>query len=201
LREAPLASSVQMGRFSLADILRSETGEAGPDGKPAPSAAQIDAAFRDTKVENLQATYQAAADSAALVNGIDDFLTKTVGADKAPSLDALVAELSAIQQRLIPFLPEGTVPAPEAPASGPAGAVGAAPKAIAGVITSRQDVLKVLDKVCEFYSRHEPSSPVPYILKRARRLAEMDFMQIIDDLAPDSIKEVQRITGEKAKEE
>ena len=66
--------------------------------------------------------------------------------------------------------------------------------------SSRADVVRMLDKICEYYKREEPSSPVPYILKRAQRLAEMDFMAIIDDLSPDSVKEIQRITGEKPKE-
>ena len=35
------------------------------------------------------------------------------------------------------------------------------------------------------------------MLKRAARLAEMDFMQIIEDLSPDAIAQVRIITGEK----
>ena len=34
LRAIPLCDSVQMGRYSLADILRAETGASSPDGKP-----------------------------------------------------------------------------------------------------------------------------------------------------------------------
>jgi hypothetical protein len=42
---------------------------------------------------------------------------------------------------------------------------------------------------------------VPYLLQRAQRWAEMDFMQIIGDLTPDSIGEIQKVTGDKPKQE
>jgi type VI secretion system protein ImpA len=201
LQEAPLTNSIQMGRIALADMVRSETGTAAPDGKTPVSAAQIEAAFRDTKPEELQAINRAVADSAALVSGIDAFLTKTIGADKAPDLDLLPNELREIQKRLAPYLPAGAVPLPPPEPAGAAAAAGAVAgsKPISGEIQSRQDVVRMLDKICEFYKRHEPSSPVPYILRRAQRLADLDFMGIIDDLSPDSVKEIQRITGEKPK--
>jgi type VI secretion system protein ImpA len=202
LREAPLTNSTQMGRFSLVDILRSEKGEAAPDGKAAPSPAQIEAAFRDTKPEDLQALYQTLEESTTLAKAIDGFLTTTLGADKAPDLEALPKELKEIQKRLVPYLPAGTAPA-EAGGNGQAAAAagGAPAQGISGEIQSRQDVVRMIEKICEYYRREEPSSPVPYVLKRAQRLAEMDFMQIIDDLSPESVKEIQRITGEKPKEE
>jgi type VI secretion system protein ImpA len=199
LREAPLSNSVQMGRLSLADILRSEKGETGPDQKPPPAAAQIEAALRDSKPEDLLAIHQAVSDSLTLAKEIDAFLTQKVGADKAPDLDLLPKELGEIQKRLTPYLPAGVVLAAEGQ-GGPTGAGEAVRQSISGDITSRQDVVRVLNKICEYYAREEPSSPVPCILRRAERLAQMDFMQIIDDLSPDAVKDIQRITGEKPKE-
>ncbi len=58
----------------------------------------------------------------------------------------------------------------------------------------------MLGKICDYYRKSEPSSPVPYIIRRAQRLAAMDFMEIIDDMSPESVKEIQRITGDKPKE-
>ena len=45
---------------------------------------------------------------------------------------------------------------------------------ISGDIRSREDVIKVLNKICDFYAKAEPSSPVPLVLKRAARLVDMD---------------------------
>ena len=55
----------------------------------------------------------------------------------------------------------------------------------------------LLEKICDYYTRVEPSSPVPLLLKRAARLAEMSFMQIMEDLSPDGIAQVRTVTGEK----
>jgi type VI secretion system protein ImpA len=198
LRGAPLTNSPQLGRFSLEDILRSEKGEAR-DGRPPPAATQIQAAFRDTKAEELQATHQALNQCLELVKQIDRLLTQAVGVENSPDLDLLPVELKEMSKRLIPYLPAGAV-AETAGDGGPAEAVpgqAAAPRQpITGEISSQDDVLKMIDKICDYYNRVEPSSPVPYILRRARRLAEMDFMQIIGDLSPDAIKDIQRITGE-----
>jgi len=199
LREAPLAISVQMGKFGLADILASEAGQPGPDGKPAPSSEQIGAAFRDTTPEQMQALNQAVTDSISLARGIDELLTKTVGADRAPDLSGLTRELKDIQKRMAPYLPsvEGAVaPGPDGQAA-PTSA-GPARQAISGDIQSSDDVVKMLDKICQYYKQQERSSPVPKVLERVKRLAVMDFMDIIKDLSPDSVKEIQKITGEKS---
>jgi type VI secretion system protein ImpA len=203
LRQAPLAKSVQMGQFGLADIVLSEAGGAGTEEKPGPTAAQIEAAFRDTRAEDLAAVGQAANESLRLAGEIDQLLTKTVGADRAPDLDALPRELKEILKRLAPYLSPGLMPesaGAESETGAAAGGAAAAPRPIAGEIRSREDVVRAISKICDYYKKEEPSSPVPNILKRAQRLAEMDFMQIINDLSPDSVKEIQRITGEEPKE-
>ncbi len=201
LREVPLANSPQMGRFSLADILRSESGETGPDQKPPPEMAQIEAAFRSTDPEGLTAANQALSDCISAVEGIDNFLTTTLGADKAPDLDLLPNQLKEMQKRLTPFLPGGTVPAESSGDGAPSGQpAGAKPQPISGEIQSRADVVRLLDKICDYFKREEPASPVPLILKRAQRWVEMDFMQVIDDLVPEAVKEIQKVTGEKPKE-
>lgn len=197
LRQVPLANSAQVGRFSMEDILRSETGQARPDGQPAPPASLIEAAFKDTKPADLETLYQAATDSIVLAQEIDNFLTKTLGASNAPDLSLLPRELAEVQKRLAPYVPAGRA-APGEPGAVSSNGVAAQP--ISGEIQSRQDVVRMLEKMCDYYKRREPSSPVPYVLKRAQRLAEMDFMQIIDDMSPDSVKEIQKITGDKPKE-
>lgn len=203
LRQAPLTDSVQMGRFSLLDIINSEAGAAGPDEKPAIAATQIEAAFKDTSPETLQKLDQTVAESIQFVKDIDAFLTEKIGADKAPDLTELPKLLAEIQKRLAPHVAGSTAESVSAPDAADAadGTAPAAAKAISGEIRSRPDVIKMLEKIREYYQRHEPSSPVPYILQRAQRWAEMDFMAIIGDLTPDSMGEIQKVTGDKPKTE
>src|SRR5262245_20329260 len=194
LREAPLANSPRMGRFGLADILRSEAGKPGPDNKPPPSASQLQAAFQDTSAEELQKLGQTITDCVAFAGKLDELLTNAVGSGKAADLGLLKDSLSDIRKHLGTYLGE---PAPgEAAAEGaPAAAGGATAKAITGDIQTRQDVIRMFDKICAYYARSEPSSPVPFLVKRARRLAEKNFLEIIDDLNPEAIEQINKITG------
>jgi type VI secretion system protein ImpA len=199
LREVPLASSMQLGRFSLMDIERGQAGQPTAEGQAAVSTAQIEAAFRDTSPETLQGYYQAISDCVRMVGEVDAFITDKVGASKAPDLDQLQAGLKEIQKTLIPYVTGGSPAAHEATAAGDArGVAPAAGQAISGEIQSRQDVVRMLDKICEYYTRAEPASPVPNLLRRAQRLAEMNFMEIINELCPDATGAVRNITGDKS---
>lgn len=69
---------------------------------------------------------------------------------------------------------------------------------MSGTIQSRADVIKALDLICAYYRDYEPSSPVPFILQRAHRLVDKDFMAIVSDLTPDALSHLQVITGTKS---
>jgi type VI secretion system protein ImpA len=202
LRRIPLSDSVQMGRYSLADILRAESGTP-PGDKPEVKMAQIDSAFRDSNQEKLGEIYANLNDCVALVQALDGSVTLTVGARNAPDLTPLSAELTAMRSRVAPFIKAGAAAASGGDLASTADAQGGAGTkafSLEGEIRSREDVLNLLQKICQYYDRTEPSSPVPLLLKRAARLAEMDFMQIMQDLSPDAISQIRVITGEKEEE-
>jgi len=84
-------------------------------------------------------------------------------------------------------LSDGAEPAAspqEAAAAGadtPAGAVAPA-LTVRGPIRSREEVLRQLENICEYYRQVEPSSPVPFLLRRARKLVNMSFVQVVQEL-------------------
>jgi type VI secretion system protein ImpA len=203
LRRIPLCDSVQMGRYSLADILRAESGTPPPDDKPEVKMPQIDSAFRDSNQEKLGEIYSILSDCVALVQGLDGSVTLTVGARNAPDLTPLSAELTAMRSRVAPFIKAGATAVAGgdlASTTEAQGNEGTQAFSLEGEIRSREDVLTLLQKICQYYDRTEPSSPVPLVLKRAARLAEMDFMQIMQDLSPDAISQIRIVTGEKEEE-
>jgi type VI secretion system protein ImpA len=57
-------------------------------------------------------------------------------------------------------------------------------KTIAAVVRDRDDVRRMLDLLVDYYARHEPSSPVPLLLTRARAWVELNFMDVLGDIAP-----------------
>ncbi|MGE5171379.1 MAG: type VI secretion system protein TssA, partial [Rudaea sp.] len=67
-----------------------------------------------------------------------------------------------------------------------------------GAMRSRQDALRALDAVCEFLSRNEPSNPAPLLIRRAQRLIGSDFLDIMRDLAPESLVQINAIAGLKS---
>ena len=60
---------------------------------------------------------------------------------------------------------------------------------------SAEDVIRVLDRVCEYYERFEPSSPVPLLLHRAKQLVRKSFFEIIENLSPESVRQIEVISG------
>jgi type VI secretion system protein ImpA len=64
-----------------------------------------------------------------------------------------------------------------------------------GEIRSREDAIRHLENVCEFFQRTEPANPAPLLIRRAQRLITKSFVEIIEDLAPGSVGEVMNIAG------
>jgi predicted component of type VI protein secretion system len=62
-------------------------------------------------------------------------------------------------------------------------------------ITSRQDVITMLENICSYYERNEPASPVPLLLKRAIGLVDKNFLAIMEDLVPESVPQVKHLGG------
>jgi type VI secretion system protein ImpA len=44
--------------------------------------------------------------------------------------------------------------------------------------------------------RHEPSNPAPLFIRRAQRLIQMNFVEIVKDLMPDSLGQLEKLAGE-----
>lgn len=66
---------------------------------------------------------------------------------------------------------------------------------LTGTVRSREDVIRSIDLICTYYARYEPSSPLPLLLERCKRLVDKSFMEIIEDLAPDGVSQVESVVG------
>jgi type VI secretion system protein ImpA len=90
-------------------------------------------------------------------------------------------------------------PAPDnaaaAPAAGAAPAAAPPVPAVDGAIRNRADVETSLDRIVAFYERTEPSSPIPHLARRMRRMVAMDFLELMEEIAPSGLKEFRNIAG------
>lgn len=199
IRAAPLTDSRMLGRFGLRDI-----GIASGRLRPPEDAAEqpadmtvIESAFQDTDPEQIQTMADAVHSAVEHVTQIDSMVTDLVGAGNAPDLSELVTVLKEAGKVLNAHLenPETLEEEEDAEGSGAqvAGVGGGVP--ISGSVNNTNDVIRMLDKICDYYLRSEPSSPVPLLLNRAKRLVSKDFMTIMKDLAPGGVSEVASVGG------
>lgn len=66
---------------------------------------------------------------------------------------------------------------------------------VPSTLGSRGDVERCLDLIIDFYERTEPSSPIPHLAKRMRKMVPMNFLQLMEEVAPGGIKEFRGIAG------
>ncbi|WP_109399627.1 type VI secretion system protein TssA [Proteus sp. TJ1640] len=64
-----------------------------------------------------------------------------------------------------------------------------------GKVQSRADAMHLLEKVKEYFVQYEPSHPAPLMIDRLQKLINLNFMQIMQDLAPDSLRQLETILG------
>lgn len=95
------------------------------------------------------------------------------------------AEQPEVPAPTVSEAPSASVSAAPAAAAGPVVAVPVAlPAAAPGVINGRQDAIRTMKALCQWFEENEPSSPVPYFLKRAIRCVGANLFDIVEDLAP-----------------
>jgi len=59
----------------------------------------------------------------------------------------------------------------------------------------RDSVIQALDNIIKFYQKHEPSSPVPILIYRARDMVYGNFFDILRELAPNHKDNFQELTA------
>jgi type VI secretion system protein ImpA len=128
---------------------------------------------------------------------------RTQAQGQVPNLTPVRETIDRFVTSLKSFTGNATAAAAETapPADGEAPAAVSAPAASGASgapgrpaeVNSRADVEKMIDLICAYYQREEPSSPVPLVLQRARAWVSMSFMEILQDVAPGSISDAGRV--------
>jgi type VI secretion system protein ImpA len=62
-------------------------------------------------------------------------------------------------------------------------------------LTSRNDVERCFDLILSYYQECEPSSPIPILINRAKKLVNSDFLNIVRDIFPDALDEIHKLGG------
>ncbi len=206
LRDLRLAGN-RVERVSWRDIAVM-TGAIEPEpGVEKRSEAAVLGAFSKTDPAELAAT-EAALDTLMLeIPGIADAFDRSAGVGSSPDFEPLTALLREMQRDVSRFrAASAEAPAQEADAAtddtgnGVVAASAAARgghaslKSIAS-LSRRDEAIYALDLAAAYFRVQEPSSPLPLLIERAKRLAGMEFMDILRDLAPDGLSQAQLVAG------
>ena len=197
LREMPLIRSRVLGPISLRDVEIANGSAPKPaDGdEPVHEMATIEAAFAEADAAALQANADGI--HAALENlaKIQALVNDRVGSAGSVDLSRLASSLQSADRILTEQLARRSPAGAGGAEGGAAGAGSVRSGGISGEIGSREDVIRMLDKACDYFNRNEPSSPVPLLLQRAKRLVTKSFVEIMKDMAPGGLSEVKSIGG------
>jgi type VI secretion system protein ImpA len=201
-RLAPFVQSPRLGRFSLRD-LRVATGaiSAVPstDGTPPPTLIDLEACCMDCPDDQLPASAALLTDAHEHAHAIITLLRDRLGA-ASPDMGHLAGDIDELKKFVDTQLTRrfpGRFDKPVVDTDTPDGDgnPAALQPAAHGKISSHEDVIQRLDELCEYYERVEPSSPLPVLLKRARRLVGKSFADVLKDIAPGGLSELQTLRG------
>ncbi len=208
LRDLPLARTVVTGPISWRDIAIFN-GQLEPEpGHAKLTEAFIRGAFTKTDPARLGEFREGVDRTIQEVAAIPAAFEAQAGPGTGPDFANLAKLLLDIQKELRRFevavvteavandteesseLAEATSAPRRQPA--PRGAI--TPRSITA-ITEREDALYLLDLASMYFRTNEPSSPLPMLIDRARRLATMEFLDILRDLAPEGLTQAQIVAG------
>jgi type VI secretion system protein ImpA len=152
------------------------------------------AALEDTGDEGLReivARLDAIGDA---IKRTDAVLTANAESGAATNFAPTYEALTEIRRSVLAFVSGAAEPEAEAPA-GAAETGGEAPQGprASGRIESREDVVRMLDALCDYYRRREPAHPAPILLQRAREWVHQDFLEILADIAPNGVDEARMV--------
>ena len=198
--DATIVTAPQVGDISTRQILLAQGELAAPEGATdLPSTQLINAAFQDASPDDLLAMQATALRCRTLVESIDETLSAKVGAAHAVNFDTLAGTFNTCHQKLTEFMVALGIGEPAEDEGGDDGggseSGGAGKSRPSGDIQSNADVVSHIDRIIKYYQVNEPASPVPLVLKRARKLVGLDFLDLLKDLAPDAIRDVRAVSG------
>jgi type VI secretion system protein ImpA len=200
LRRASLTDSRMFGKLNLRMIeIADGSVPTTPNMTDIPDSSSIGAAFQDTDSDELTALLAAALSAAEDIKAIDAvFVDKTPG--QGPDLEEVQKTLKQIVRRLSDatgsdgvVLEDGAAEAAGDGADTGAGAVRSGGGG--GGINTSADVTNALDRIIAYYQRNEPSSPLPILLERAKKLVNADFLTIMKEIAPQGVDQVNNVGG------
>ncbi|MCP3968001.1 MAG: type VI secretion system protein TssA [Lentisphaerae bacterium] len=194
LRSVALCKSSNLGKYTLHDVL---TSDGSLESEKPADLKLVRAAFLDTSPEIIDG-YRT--NALSCINSVEKIMS--IFADNAGDhlhfsllLDSLKAIVKAYNDFTLSKPNNTSVDSPDSTVvetavveeNGKEAKVESNKKqnfSVSGKVSTRQEAVALLNRASAYFEAAEPSSPVPYFIKRAIRSAGMNFMDIISDISP-----------------
>ena len=191
LRRITLIRHPRLGDYTIDDFERFRSGAEAEEGY-----GMFRAALEDLSQEGL-------GEIVGRLNAIEDSLrrvdmTLTAHADDGGSTNfqATYEALGQMRRAVQAFGPKPTneeISEPNAEPDVASSSFSNPAPSLGGRIETREDVVRALDALGDYYRRREPGHPILTLLQRAREWVGQDFMAILEDIAPGSIDEARNV--------
>lgn len=190
LERMPLVIHPRFGTFSGADFERFRS--KGPKADGFGEFRQVIDALGESGLQPAVTGLDALTEA---IKSVDNTLTSNANGDTGTNFKPTYDLLARMKKAVSSFLPQISSEADCDDGSTDEGRAADTQSGggFSGGISSRNDVVRAIDAICTYYARSEPGSPVPFVLRRARDWISLDFMAVLEDIAPGSLDEATRV--------
>lgn len=197
LRASWLLRSRQSGGLVVRDVEVALGKLAAREGEQALSLSQISGMLAEA-IASDPGLAGIIGETPELVSQLSSYLQDQIGSGASMDFTALQSPLSAVKQALSGIMPTETtaeeVMTDTSAATMPLAATASGAPAT-GEIRTRADVIATIDRLVAHLERTEPTNPAQWLLRRAQRVMNMNFLEAIVELAPDALEQTERMVG------
>ena len=189
LQKAVLIAHPRLGRFSGADLERFRSEGASADGY-----GLFRAALEELGPDGLREALARLDSIEDAFRRADRIFTGEAAGEPSPNFSVAYAALATLKQAVSAFMDEGGGRTSDV--ASPAGAAAAAQAAgggFGGAVANRNDVVRALSAVADYYRRNEPGHPLQQLMVRAQTWVTLDFYSLMKEIAPDGVDQAAQV--------
>ncbi len=198
LERTVLIAHPRLGRFTGADLQRfaSEGGAAEGYGLFRAALEEIGDAGLEQAVARLDSVEDG-------LRRADRAFTEGASGEEGANFQPTLATIAQIRTSVRSFLSTDAGAAEDGLSEAGAAAEPGAPRgaALAGAISSREEVIRAFGLIGDYYRKREPGHPMPTLLERAQAWVTMDFIALMRDIAPDGVEQAELVLRARPVEE
>lgn len=200
LQRIELISSKGVGKVSLYDIRQSKFPKEDGSDDTAIDSKLIEAIFKSSSEDHKKSIYAWLGQCITNFEKISSLLREqeNVGSLNAPAFPELLKIINEAKTVVGAYLGHtDNVESEEGSSINTDTDMGIQNTQVSKGINTRADVTLAIQEIEDYYYKNEPGSPIPLLLKRAKKLVDKDFISLMENLAPDSLQQVELVLGSK----